>query len=150
MQKRYIKEVRLDSKYVSTHNYIFYFLGKEVKGMINSLPTYYSDELKKFSGTKKVELSWMTPTLRNMPISLKLVWLVCFKLIWSCKHRIRYYNFWFRKCVNLIKLVWLCISGFIVLNFRWEPSLKESTFWRRKNVFYSTSKALFVLEIPKF
>ena len=58
---------------------------------------------------KKVELHWMTLIKSNRLISLKLIWSVYFKLIWSCKHRIWCYNFRFRKCV---KLIWPFISGF--------------------------------------
>ena len=40
---------------------IFYFR-KSRKGNISSLRTYYSNELKKSSASKKMELGWMTPT----------------------------------------------------------------------------------------
>ena len=56
-----------------------------------------------------------------------------FKLIWSCKHRIWYYNFWFRKCV---KLIWLCISD-LRITFD-SPQVKWNSIFSTKNfVYYS-------------
>ena len=80
----------------------------KVNREINSLRTNYSKELKKVSDSKKWSFVLGDTYESNGFISLKLIWLVCFKLIWSCKHRIWCYNVWFRKYV---KLIWLCISG---------------------------------------
>ena len=83
---------------------LYFPLEKKVNGKINITNSYYFKK-KNFRQRKKVELGWITTTSRNGPISLKLIW---FKLIWSCKHRIWYYNFWFRIYA---KLIWPCISG---------------------------------------
>ena len=60
---------------------LYFPLEREVKGTINSVRIFYSNEVKEFSDHKKVELGRMTTASRNGPISLKLIWLVCFKLI---------------------------------------------------------------------
>ena len=69
LHHRYI-DVQLGSKYASVHNYIF-LQKKKVNGKINSLWTFYSNKLKKFSDSKKVELGWMPPKSQNGPICLK-------------------------------------------------------------------------------
>ena len=57
----------------------------------------------------------MRPTGRNRLFSLKLIWLVIFKLIWSCKTSDLILQFLIQKMlqINLIKLIWPCISGFM-------------------------------------
>ena len=93
-----------------TTSQLYFLLEKEVNRKINSLWTFYSKELKKNFRQQEVESQWMTPlTQINGSISLELIWLVCFKLVWLCKHQIGCYSNWFRKCV---KLIWPGISGF--------------------------------------
>ena len=67
----------------------------------------------------------------NGSIYLKLIWLVCFKLMWLCKHRIWCYNVWFRKCV---KLIWPCISGLTQLK------LKKLHSWKKYLLIYLNCK----------
>ena len=50
-------------------------------------------------------------------------------------------------CTRKIKSLKVVSATFLLVYFR---CLKESTFETRKNAFYFTSKALFVLEIIKF
>ena len=52
--------------------------------MISSPRTFYFEELKKILDSKNGSCSWWHES--NGPISFKLIWLVCFKLMWSCKY----------------------------------------------------------------
>ena len=90
--------------YIRLCSQLYFPSEKELNEKINSLRTFYTlTNSKKFSDSqKKVELGCMTPKSGNGSASLELIWLVCFKLIWSCKHRIWDYHFWFRKSVKLI------------------------------------------------
>ena len=58
-----------DSKYTTVHNYIF----QEVNGKINSLRTFYSNELKTFLDGKKTGAALDDTYELNGPISLKLI-----------------------------------------------------------------------------
>ena len=90
--------------YIRPCSQLYFPSEKEANGKINSLRTFYTlTNSKKFSDSQK-KWSWVGwhQRVEMGPFLLKLIWLVCFKLIWSCKHRIWYYHFWFRKCVRLI------------------------------------------------
>ena len=63
---------------------------------------FYSNKLKNIFRQQKNGTGLDDANESKWPISLKPIWLVCFKLIWSCKHRIWYCHFWFRKCVKSI------------------------------------------------
>ena len=78
-----------------------------MNGKINSHQTFYSNELKKSSDSKKSGAG-LDDTCESKWAHFFEIWLVCFKLISLCKHRVWCYIFWFRKCV---KLIWPCISG---------------------------------------
>ena len=90
---------------------VYFPLEKEVNGKINSHQTFYSNELKKFSDSKKSGAG-LDDTCESKWAHFFEIWLVCFKLISLCKHRVWCYIFWFRKCV---KLIWPCISGLKLL-----------------------------------
>ena len=81
---------------------------KRSEQKINNLRTFYSKELKNFQ-TAKSGAPLDNTYESNGSISLKLTWLVCFKLMWSCKHHIWCYNVWFWRCA---KSIWPCISNF--------------------------------------
>ena len=67
-----------DSKYPSVHNYIF----QEVNGKINSLQTFYSNELQKFSDGKKTGAAWDDNLQVKWAYFFEINLIICFKQIW--------------------------------------------------------------------